>query len=108
MNDHVAAPRMAVVFPPNPVDGHRFDAPNGVTYGFDGVVWTIAAAPTGLYILRGGDDVLGELRWNNPGLAGVAVDITQGSIQVHGGGVRVEAPGEVIAPVFVATGDPAG
>ena len=31
-----------LVFPANPTAGNRFDASNGVTYIFDGVVWTSA------------------------------------------------------------------
>ena len=43
-------PRTRLVFPPNPQAGELFDAPNGVTYGFDGVVWMVAG------------------RWGNPNL----------------------------------------
>jgi hypothetical protein len=36
------ARRAALVFPANPTAGNRFDAQNGLTYIFDGVVWTSA------------------------------------------------------------------
>jgi hypothetical protein len=112
MNDHVA-PYVPIVFPENPVDGQEFDAPNGVTYRFDGVVWVIAngggGIPPGVFLLKAGDTVEGRLTWpNNATADGRVIEITNGSIQVDGGGVRVTGAGEIQSPVFVAVGDPAG
>jgi hypothetical protein len=113
MNDHVAPRRVPLVFPPNPAVDDEYDAPNGVLYRYDGVKWVAVSGgggiPPGVFILKAGDTVEGRLTWPAGATAdGVAFDITQGSVQIHGGGVRVEAPGEVQAPVFVAVGDPAG
>jgi hypothetical protein len=112
MNDLSPAPRIPVVFPPAPQQDDEFTASNGVVYRFDGVVWVIVGGggggvPPGVFILKGGDSDIGLLQWNNPGLDGRAIDITNGSIHVSGAGVRVLA-GEVQSPLFVAVGDPAG
>src|SRR5580704_16331633 len=40
--DHRSQPMSQLVFPVNPTAGNRFNASNGVTYIFDGVVWTSA------------------------------------------------------------------
>ena len=97
-----------IFFPPGPQIGDVHDATNGLRYVWDGQVWKAIRLDPDLFVLKAGDALTGALRWNNPPPSGVAIDITQGSIQVHGGGVRVEAPGEILSPIFVAEGDPAG
>lgn len=54
MNEIVDPARMVpVVFPPNPTIGDVFDAPNGVSYEWDGVVWmVVGGGATGNYIFR--------------------------------------------------------
>jgi hypothetical protein len=45
MNEIVSPSAMIpIVFPPNPAVGDTFDAPNGITYTWDGVVWVSTGA----------------------------------------------------------------
>lgn len=61
--------RMApLVFPPSPTVGDTFDAPNGVTYTWDGVVWIASGGGgggSGDYVLKAGDTMTGALIINS-------------------------------------------
>jgi hypothetical protein len=70
MNDHVAPQRIPLVFPPNPDPGDRYDAPNGVTYVFDGVKWVATGGGAADALVPVGPDPpaapqSGQLWWRN-------------------------------------------
>jgi hypothetical protein len=54
MNEIVSPSAMIpIVFPPNPTVGDTFDAPNGITYTWDGVVWVSTGSGGGVPPITG-------------------------------------------------------
>jgi hypothetical protein len=68
MNDLTPTPFIPLEFPNSPAVGDQYVAPNGVTYQWDGVVWTISGS---------GTTPLTELQYQGPwGIAANSPDLT--------------------------------